>query len=117
MRPLLEAATAARVVNITSAAYEQIGAEGEIQGEVRSPAYSFAKYGLNVLTATFASAFRGTRILVNAVEPGHMATYPEHGVDDEDRPASESAIWVVWAATLPNDGPTGGIFLDGERVA
>jgi hypothetical protein len=27
------------------------------------------------------------------------------------------AAWVVWAATLPAGGPTGGVFLDGERLA
>ncbi len=117
MRPLLEAAPAARVVNISSAAYLQIEARGEFPEQVRAPAHSFAKHTLNVLTGTLASAFRGTRVLVNAVDPGRIATHPEFGVDDEDRPASESAKWVVWAATLPAGGPTGGVFLDGERVA
>jgi NAD(P)-dependent dehydrogenase (short-subunit alcohol dehydrogenase family) len=117
MRPLLEAAPAARVVNISSAAYQQIKAGADFPQQVRSPAHSFAKHTLNVLTATLASAFRGTGILVNAVDPGRIATHPEFGVDDEDRPASESARWVVWAATLPTGGPTGGVFLDGERVA
>jgi len=117
MRPLLEAAPAARVVNISSAAYLQIEAGADFLEQVRAPAHSFAKYTLNVLTATLASAFRGTRVLVNAVDPGRVATHPEFGVDDEDRPASESARWVVWAATLPAGGPTGGVFLDGERLA
>jgi NAD(P)-dependent dehydrogenase (short-subunit alcohol dehydrogenase family) len=84
---------------------------------MRSPAYSFAKHTLNVLTVVLASAFRGTGVLVNAVDPGRVATHPEFGVDDDDRPASESAVWVAWAATLPADGPTGGVFLDGKRLA
>lgn len=117
MRPLLEAAPAARVVNISSAAYQQIQAGADFPQQVRAPAHSFAKHTLNVLTATLASAFRGTSVLVNAVDPGRVATHPEFGVDDDDRPASESARWVVWAATLPADGPTGGVFLDGMRVA
>jgi len=117
MRHLLEAAPAARVVNISSAAYQQIEAGADFPQQVRSPAHSFAKYTLNVLTATLASAFRGTSVLVNAVDPGRVATHPEFGVDDDDRPASESARWVAWAATLPVDGPTGGVFLDGARVA
>ena len=117
MRPLLEAAAAARVVNISSAAYQQIEAGADFPQQVRSPAHSFAKYTLNALTATLASAFRGTGILVNAVDPGRVASHPEFGVDDDDRPASESAKWVAWAATLPADGPTGGVFLDGVRVA
>lgn len=117
MRPLLEAAPAARVVNISSAAYQQIKAGANFSQQVRSPAHSFAKHTLNVLTATLASAFRGTSVLVNAIDPGRIATHPEFGVDDDDRPASESAVWVVWAATLQADGPTGGVFLDGERQA
>jgi NAD(P)-dependent dehydrogenase (short-subunit alcohol dehydrogenase family) len=117
MRPLLEAAPAARVVNISSAAYKQIEAGADSPQQVRSPAHSFAKHTLNVLTATLASAFRGTGVLVNAIDPGRVATHPEFGVDDDDRPASESAMWVVWAATLPSGGPTGGVFLDGERIA
>jgi len=116
MRPLLEAAPAARVVNISSAAYQQIELGADFPQQVRSPAHSFAKHTLNVLTATLASAFRGTGVLVNAVDPGRVATHPEFGVDDDDRPAAESARWVVWAATLPTGGPTGGVFLNGERV-
>ncbi len=117
MRPLLEAAPAARVVNISSAAYQQIEAGADFPQQVRSPAHSFAKYTLNALTATLASAFRGTGVLVNAVDPGRIATHPEFGADDDDRPASESARWVTWAATLAAGGPTGGVFLDGVRVA
>lgn len=117
MRPLLEAAPAARVVNLSSAAYRQIEAGADFPQQVRSPAHAFAKHTLNVLTATLASAFRGTGVLVNAVDPGRVATHPEFGVDEEDRPASERARWVTWAATLPADGPTGGVFLDGVRVA
>lgn len=116
MGQLLEAAPAARVVNITSGVYQQIAAGANFPEPVTAPGYSFSKYTLNVLTATLASAFRGTRVLVNAVDPGRVATHPEFA-DDEDRPASESAVWVAWAATLPAGGPTGGVFFDGERVA
>lgn len=117
MRPLLEAAPAARVVNVSSAAYQQMEAGADFPQQVRSPAHSFAKHTLDALTATLASAFRGTRVLVNAVDPGRVATHPEFVVDDDDRPASERAKWVAWAATLPAGGPTGGVFLDGVRVA
>jgi NAD(P)-dependent dehydrogenase (short-subunit alcohol dehydrogenase family) len=117
MRPLLEAAPAARVVNLSSAAYQQIEAGADFPRQVRSPAHSLAKHTLNVLTATLASAFRGTGVLVNAVDPGRVATHPEFGVADDDRPAAESARWVTWAATLPAGGPTGGVFLDGQRRA
>lgn len=117
MRPLLEAAPAARVVNISSSASLQIAAGAGFPEPVRAPAHALAKHTLNVLTATLAAAFRGTAVLVNAVDPGRVATHPERGDDAEDRPAAESAQWVVWAATLPADGPTGGVFLDGQWLA
>ena len=39
-------------------------------------------------------------------------------VADEDnaRPAADSARGVVWAATLDEDGPTGGFFRDGQLL-
>lgn len=117
MRPLLEAAPAARVVNISSGAYLQIAAGADFPEPVRAPAHSFSKHTLNVLTATLASSFRGTKVLVNAVDPGSIATHPERGDDAEDRPASESAEWVTWAATLPEGGPSGGVFFDGKRLS
>ena len=117
MRPLLESAPAARVVNLSSGAFQQITALEQFPGDVGAPAYSFAKHTLNVLTTVLASAFRGTRVLVNAVDPGRADTHPELGTDDEDRPAAEAAAWILWAATLPEDGPSGGVFLEGERIA
>ena len=79
-----------------------------------SPAHSLSKYTLNALTRTLAPALAGTPILVNAVDPGRVATHPERGDDDEDRSPAEAANGVVWAATLDKDGPTGGLFFDGK---
>lgn len=111
--PLLRAAPAARIVNVSSAAVTQIAAG---TAGVRSPGYSLAKYALNALTASLAAELRDTGILVNAVDPGSVATHPERGDDADDRSPAEAALGVVWAATLPADGPTGGFFLDGEAV-
>lgn len=33
------------------------------------------------------------------------------------RSVEDGAAGVVWAATLPDDGPTGGFFYDGEPEA
>ena len=41
----------------------------------------------------------------------------ERGDDDEERSPAEAAKGVVWAATLDNDGPTGGLFFDGKPVS
>ena len=117
LRPALAAAPLARVVNVSSAAAEQIAAGADFPDPVRAPAHSLSKHLLNVLTATLAAAFRGTGIRVNAVDPGRVATHPERGDDALDRSPAEAAAWVVWAATLPADGPNGGVFLDGHRIA
>ncbi|MCO6003947.1 SDR family NAD(P)-dependent oxidoreductase [Actinoallomurus purpureus] len=114
MTPLLTAAPAARIVNVSSLSALQIAAGLDLGASLRAPAHSMAKYMLNALTTVLARAFAGTPILVNAVDPGDTATHPERGDDDTDRPAAESARGVVWAATLDADGPTGGLFRDGQ---
>lgn len=111
--PLLRQATAARVVNVTSEAAEQIGR----RGPVFSPAYALAKHSLNALTATLAAALADTPILVNAVDPGSVASHPERGDDADDRAPLDAAEGVVWAATLGADGPSGGVFRDGKPVS
>jgi NAD(P)-dependent dehydrogenase (short-subunit alcohol dehydrogenase family) len=116
LRPLLEAAPAARVVNVSSGAYQQITFLAEQPGDVGAPAYSFAKHTLNYLTVMLAAAFRDTNVLVNSVDPGRADTHPELGNDEQDAPPSVAAGWIAKAATLPEDGPSGAIFLDGRRI-
>lgn len=61
-----------------------------------------------------ADELRGDKILVNAVCPGWVATDmggPGGG------PVAGGAASVVWAVTLPDDGPTGGFFRNGQRLA
>ncbi|MFC4948829.1 SDR family NAD(P)-dependent oxidoreductase [Pseudonocardia sp. GCM10023141] len=113
--PLLSAAPAARVVNVSSLAAQQVATGLDLGAPMRSPAYSMAKYMLNALTTVLARALADTPILVNAVDPGNTATHPER-VDETDRPAADSARDIVRAATLGADGPTGGLFSNGRRV-
>lgn len=115
MLPLLRAAPAARIVNVSSLAAQQIATGLDLGAPLRSPSYSMAKYMLNALTGVLARALADTPILVNAVDPGNTATHPER-VDETDRPATESADDIVRAATLDADGPTGGLFSNGQRV-
>jgi NAD(P)-dependent dehydrogenase (short-subunit alcohol dehydrogenase family) len=81
--PLLRRALAARIVNVSSVAAQQIGKLDTCI--LFSPAHSLAKFTLNALTTTLAAALTGTPILVNAVDPGRVASHPERGVDDDDR--------------------------------
>jgi NAD(P)-dependent dehydrogenase (short-subunit alcohol dehydrogenase family) len=114
--PLLRKAPAARIVNVSSIAALQISAGLDLAASLRSPAHSIAKYLITMLTSKFADELRDTRILVNAVDPGELASHPERGDDADARPAADSARGVVWAATLDEDGPTGGFFRDGQPL-
>jgi NAD(P)-dependent dehydrogenase (short-subunit alcohol dehydrogenase family) len=78
-----------------------------------TPAYSLSKAALNALTRILAAELRGDKILVNAVCPGWVAT--DMG-GSGGRPVTEGAAGIVWAATLPTDGPTGGFFRDGRPL-
>ncbi|CAM5703427.1 Putative oxidoreductase, short chain dehydrogenase/reductase family OS=Streptomyces glaucescens OX=1907 GN=SGLAU_28785 PE=3 SV=1 [Streptomyces glaucescens] len=104
--PLLERSPHPRIVNVSSET-------GSLQGMTGgTPAYAVSKAALNALTRLLAGELRGRGVLVNAVCPGWTATDMGGG----GRPVPEGAAGVVWAATLPDDGPTAGFFRDGRAV-
>ena len=105
MVPYLRASAHGRIVNVSS------GAGALTDMGARTPAYSISKVSLNALTRMWAAELPG--VLVNSVCPGWVAT--DMG-GAGGRPVSDGAAGVVWAATLPDDGPTGGFFRDGRRI-
>jgi NAD(P)-dependent dehydrogenase (short-subunit alcohol dehydrogenase family) len=106
--PQLRRSGHGRIVNVSSGA----GSLSSMGGG--TPAYHVSKAALNAFTRTLAGELRGDGILVNAVCPGWVAT--DMG-GAGGRPVEEGAASVVWAALLPDDGPSGGFFRDGEPVA
>lgn len=78
-------------------------------------AYRVSKVGVNAFTRILARELRGTGVLVNAVCPGWVKT--DMGGVDAPRAVEEGARSIVWAALLPDDGPTGGFFRDGRPIS
>ena len=105
--PLLRASEHPRIVNVSSEAASLASLGGG------TPAYTASKVALNALTRMLAAELRRDHVLVNAVCPGWVAT--DMG-GPGGRPVEAGAASVVWAATLPDFGPTGGFFRDGHPV-
>ncbi len=105
LAPRLRASSHGRIVNVSSGA----GALDDMGGRI--PAYRISKVSLNALTRMWAAELPG--VLVNSVCPGWVAT--DMG-GSGGRPVSDGAAGIVWAATLPDDGPTGGFFRDQQAI-
>jgi NAD(P)-dependent dehydrogenase (short-subunit alcohol dehydrogenase family) len=116
MLPLLRQSRHPRAVNVSSGA----GSHGDPvfglrTGNAMGPSYACAKAALNALTDLLSRELAGTGILVNAVCPGFTATFP--GAEAMGaRPVADGATSIVWAALLPDGGPTGGFFRDGAPL-
>jgi len=78
-----------------------------------SSAYRVSKAALNALTRILARA--SNRVHVNSVCPGWVRT--DMGGPAATRSVEQGARGIVWAATLGADGPHGGFFRDGKRIA
>ena len=79
-----------------------------------SLAYRLSKTALNALTRVLAQEVDGRHVKVNAACPGWVRT--DMGGAHATRPVEQGAETVVWLATLPEDGPTGGLFRDKRPI-
>ncbi|MDW0281609.1 MAG: SDR family NAD(P)-dependent oxidoreductase [Nitrososphaeraceae archaeon] len=101
--PLMKRNNYGRIVNVSS------GAGSLHYMGSGSPAYSVSKAALNAFSCIFAADLHGTGILVNSVGPGWVAT--DMG-GRGGRPVGDGAKGIVWAATLPDNGPSGGSLME-----
>lgn len=105
--PRMNAAGHGRIVNVTSG----MGALTDMGGGY--PAYRMSKAALNAATRVFAQEARGD-VKVNCVCPGWVKT--DMGGGGATREIAEGVSGIVWAATLPSDGPNNGFFRDGKPI-
>lgn len=98
-----------RVVNVSSG-LGQLTTMGDV-----APSYAASKAALNALTRLVAGAVAGSNVLVNSVDPGWVRT--RMGGDQAPRSIDEGVDTIVWLATLPDGGPSGGFFRDRQPLA
>ena len=100
--PGMRARGRGRVVNVSSGtASFHWGLRGG------APGYSVSKVALNALTVLLAAENSDTGVLVNAINPGRIRTPM---MPDAPRSPEDAAADIGWAASLPDDGPTGKFF-------
>lgn len=114
--PLLKAAPAARIVNMSSG----LGSLAR-QSDPEHPfyvtnlmAYNSSKSALNSITVSLAKELKDTPIKINAACPGYTAT--DLNANSGTRTVAQGAEIAVRLATLGADGPTGGYFNDDGTI-
>jgi NAD(P)-dependent dehydrogenase (short-subunit alcohol dehydrogenase family) len=108
LAPLMKEKGYGRIVNVSSG----LGQLSEPHSEYA--AYSISKTALNAVTVVFANQYQGTNVLINSVCPGWVKT--DMGGESAPRSLQEGVSGIIWAATLPDQGPTGKFFRDGKPI-
>ncbi len=105
---LLRESPHARIVNVSSG----MGGVAEMGGW--SPGYRVSKAAMNAMTRILSTELKDEGILVNSACPGFVNT-DMGGPMGATEAGGGRREGIVWLATLPDDGPTGGFFRDGRR--
>ena len=113
MLPLLRKSEQGRIVNLSSGlASLQFNSDPKWAfADFKLIGYCASKAALNMLTVQLAYELRDTKIKVNAVSPGYVAT--DMNQNQGNLTVEEGAAEPVRLALLPADGPTGGFIGDG----
>ncbi|WP_413624377.1 SDR family oxidoreductase [Luteibacter sp. Lutesp34] len=114
--PLLKAAPAARIVNVSSILGSltlHLDPTSSIYG-FKIPAYDASKSALNAWTVHLAHELRDTPIKVNAVHPGYVQTDMNGGQGEIDVPTGAKSS--VGMALIDADGPTGSFTYLGKTL-
>lgn len=106
--PLMRRHRYGRVVNVSS----EMGQLAEMGRG--SAAYRISKTALNAMTRIMAVELRRVNIKVNAVCPGWVHT--NMGGPSAPLTPDEGADSILWLATLPDQGPTGGFFQEWRQI-
>jgi len=106
--PIMKSRRYGRIVNLSSG----MGSLTEMgPGYI---AYRMSKAGINVVTRVLAAEVEGMGILVNSADPGWVKT--DMGGRGASRTVYKGAETPVWLATVPEGGPTGGVFRDRKAI-
>ncbi|BAZ22054.1 short-chain dehydrogenase/reductase SDR [Kalymmatonema gypsitolerans NIES-4073] len=97
-----------RIVNVSSGAGQLTDMGSGV------PTYRISKTALNALTRILANELQGKNILVNSVCPGWVKT--DMGGPNAPRTPEQGVDTIVWLATLPDGGATGGFFRDRQPI-
>lgn len=113
--PLLKQSKAARIVNVSSSlgSLNLRANQEHLISKIGLVAYASSKAAVNSITLHYANELRGTNILVNAANPGLVAT--DLNSHTGQRTVEEGAKIIVELATLNEGGPTG-VFKSDEGI-
>ncbi|WP_205326183.1 SDR family oxidoreductase [Glycomyces sp. YM15] len=112
--PLIRKADAGRIVNVSS----EVGSLGFMTGDhefaaMQGGAYGASKSALNMLTVSWSKELAPTGVKINAMTPGYTAT--DLNGNRGWRKPEDAARAAVKLALLPEDGPNGGFFQEGNE--
>jgi NAD(P)-dependent dehydrogenase (short-subunit alcohol dehydrogenase family) len=115
--PLLRESAAGRIVNMSSSlsSLQRLSDPLWEYSAIKPMGYCTSKTALNATMVITAHALKDTRIKINNADPGYCAT--DLNGHSGPRSVEQGARIAVKLATLPEDGPSGGVYNDEGTLA